>query len=80
MTHIGYPIVGDTLYGRGPIKQKGLPASATEAVNRFPRQALHARTLKLIHPASEEECEFNAPLADDMIELITTLKQSKIDG
>ena len=66
MTHIGYPIVGDTLYGRGPIKQKGLPASAIEAVNRFPRQALHARTLRLIHPASEEECEFNAPLADDM--------------
>ena len=80
MTHIGYPVVGDTLYGRGPIKQKGLPASAIEAVNQFPRQALHARTLKLVHPASEEECEFNAPLADDMIELITTLKQSKIDG
>ncbi len=80
MTHIGYPIVGDTLYGRGPIKQKGLPASAIEAVNRFPRQALHARTLRLVHPASEEECEFSAPLADDMIELITTLKQSKIDG
>ena len=80
MTHIGYPIVGDTLYGRGPIRQKGLPASAIEAINRFPRQALHARTLRLIHPASKEECEFNAPLADDMIELITTLKQSKIDG
>jgi len=80
MTHIGYPIVGDTLYGRGPIKQKGLPASAVEAVNRFPRQALHARTLKLVHPASEEECVFNAPLADDMIELITTLKQSQING
>ena len=80
MTHIGYPIVGDTLYGRGPIRQKGLPASAIEAINRFPRQALHARTLRLIHPASKEECEFNAPLADDMIELITILKQSKIDG
>ena len=80
MTHIGYPIVGDTLYGRGPIKQKGLPASAIEAINRFPRQALHARILRLIHPASKEECEFNAPLADDMIELITILKQSKIDG
>ena len=80
MTHIGYPIVGDTLYGRGPIKQKGLPASAIEAINRFPRQALHARTLKLVHPASEEECEFNAPLADDMTELIATLKQSQIDG
>jgi len=73
MTHIGYPIIGDLLYGRGPIKQKGLPATAIEAINGFPRQALHARTLKLIHPGSGEECEFSAPLADDISELIKTL-------
>ena len=79
MTHIGYPIVGDPLYGRGPIKQKGLSAEAIEAINGFPRQALHARTLRLIHPESEEECEFSAPLADDMIKLIATLKQSATD-
>ena len=79
MTHIGYPIVGDLLYGRGPIKQKGLAAAAIEAVNGFPRQALHARTLKLIHPENEEVCEFHAPLADDMSELIATLKRSMTD-
>lgn len=79
MTHIGYPIVGDLLYGRGPIKQKGLPAAAIDAVNGFPRQALHARTLKLIHPENEETCEFHAPLADDISELIATLKQSMSD-
>jgi len=79
LTHLGYPIVGDPVYGRGPIKQKGLPAPAVEAVNHFPRQALHARTLKLIHPESEELCVFNAPLADDMVELIATLKQSMAD-
>ncbi len=80
MTHIGYPIVGDPLYGRGPIKQKGLPASAIEAINGFPRQALHARTLRLIHPESDDECEYHAPLADDMSELIATLEASKNDG
>ncbi|MDX2416007.1 MAG: 23S rRNA pseudouridine(1911/1915/1917) synthase RluD [Xanthomonadales bacterium] len=79
MTHIGYPIVGDHLYGRGPIKQKGLAASAIEAINGFPRQALHARTLKLIHPENEEVCEFHAPLAYDMSELIATLKRSMTD-
>jgi len=73
MTHIGYPIIGDLLYGRGPIKQKGLPASAIEAINGFHRQALHARTLKLVHPDSGEECEFSAPLADDISALIETL-------
>ena len=80
MTHIGYPIVGDPIYGRGPIRQKGLPASAVKAVNDFPRQALHARTLKLIHPESEKECEFNVPLAEDMRELIETLKTAGQPG
>ena len=80
MTHIGYPIVGDLLYGRGPIKQKGLPVAAIEAINGFPRQALHARTLKLIHPDSGEECEFSAPLADDISGLIETLKKAMTDG
>ena len=79
MTHIGFPIVGDSLYGRGPIKQKGLTATAIAAINGFPRQALHARTLKLIHPESEKQCEFHAPLADDISELINTLKQSMTD-
>jgi len=80
MTHIGYPIVGDPIYGRGPVRKKGLPASAVKAVNDFPRQALHARTLKLIHPESEKECEFNVPLADDMRELIEALQSAANDG
>jgi len=74
MTHIGYPIVGDPVYGRGPVRQKGLSAVAVKAVNGFARQALHARTLKLIHPDTREECEFHAPLAEDMRGLIETLK------
>lgn len=80
MTHIGYPIVGDHLYGRGPIKQKGLPADAIVAINDFPRQALHARTLKLIHPESLEKSEFHAPVAADMLELISTLQRSMAEG
>ena len=80
MRHIGYPVVGDQLYGRGSIKQKGLQVSAIAAINGFPRQALHARTLKLIHPGNEEKCEFSTPLADDIRALITTLKQSVADA
>jgi hypothetical protein len=36
--------------------------------------------LKLIHPESGEECEFSAPLADDIGGLIKTLKQAMADG
>ena len=80
MTHIGYPIVGDLLYGRGPIKRKGMPPEAVTAINGFARQALHARTLKLIHPESLELCDFHAPVADDMLALIDTLQRSMTDG
>lgn len=80
MTYIGYPIVGDLIYGRGPIKQKGMPASAVKAINAFPRQALQARKLKLIHPQSGEECVFTAPMANDIAELIDTLKTSSADA
>jgi len=75
MTHIGYPIVGDHLYGRGPIKKKGLSPEVVAAVNGFPRQALHARTLKLIHPESLEPCEFHTPVAEDMLALLAILRK-----
>lgn len=74
MTHIGHPIVGDPTYGRGPVKQKGLPVAVVAAINEFPRQALHARTLKLIHPEGGHECEFHAPLAADFKELLARIR------
>ncbi len=76
MTHIGHPIVGDPTYGRGPVKQKGLPVAVVAAINEFSRQALHAKTLKLIHPEVGHECEFHAPLAADMQELLAHIHQT----
>ena len=74
MAHRNYPLVGDPLYG-GRLKQ---PAGATEALrqalHKFPRQALHARKLGLIHPATGEYREFEAPLPADMTGLIAALE------
>jgi len=74
MAHRNYPLVGDPLYG-GRLKQ---PAGATEALrqalHKFPRQALHARKLGLIHPATGEYCEFQADLPADMTGLIAALE------
>ncbi len=58
MLSIGYALVGDSVYG----KQHLVPV--------FPRQALQARRLGLVHPATGEECEWIVPLADDFAELI----------
>lgn len=73
MTHIGHPLVGDPVYGRPMKAKKGLPAAVLDTVRSFPRQALHARTLTLVHPANSEEVTFEAPLPEDIRGLLATL-------
>lgn len=73
MTHIGHPLVGDPVYGRPMKAKKGLPAAVLDTVRSFPRQALHARTLTLVHPATSEEVTFEAPLPEDIRGLLATL-------
>ncbi|ARB47037.1 MULTISPECIES: 23S rRNA pseudouridine(1911/1915/1917) synthase RluD [Alloalcanivorax] len=77
MAHRHYPLVGDPLYG-GRLK---FPAGATEALRealrRFPRQALHARRLGLVHPVSGEYLEFETPLPEDLQTLIRVLEEDR---
>jgi len=63
MQSLGFPLVGDALYGKQHL------------VGVFPRQALHAQQLGLRHPTSREECLWNAPLPLDMQ---TLLQQANI--
>ena len=39
------------------------------------RQCLHARRLRLQHPRTHEEVEFEAPLPADMAELLAWLRE-----
>ncbi len=48
---IGHPLVGDPVYRRGRPALVGTDAPAQGACGRFPRQALHACRLGLVHPA-----------------------------
>jgi 23S rRNA pseudouridine1911/1915/1917 synthase len=73
MQHIGLPMVGDPLYGRKARRHKDLAIQAYEAARNFPRQALHARTLRLLHPESGKPVTFNAPKPPDLAGLIETL-------
>ena len=56
---------------RGAIARLG-PAGAEVAA--FPRQALHARLLGFIHPATGEGLRFESPLPADMARLISNLE------
>jgi 23S rRNA pseudouridine1911/1915/1917 synthase len=75
LAHLGYPVVGDTVYGRKPRSPKGMDPELLEAVREFPRQALHARTLRLHHPADDRPVEFHAPLPADMAALLSLLRE-----
>jgi 23S rRNA pseudouridine1911/1915/1917 synthase len=73
MAHLGYPLVGDSLYaGRFKI-HKGASAGFIEYLRNFGRQALHAAELALIHPATGEEVSWSAPLPQDFQTLLSQL-------
>jgi 23S rRNA pseudouridine1911/1915/1917 synthase len=75
LAHIGYPLVGDPLYGgRRRIPPASGPALLA-ALAAFRRQALHAARLRLAHPMSGQMMQWEAPLPADMLGLITVLDE-----
>jgi 23S rRNA pseudouridine1911/1915/1917 synthase len=74
LAHIGHPVVGDPVYGG----RRRFPAGASPALiaelEGFKRQALHAARLKLAHPVTGEEVEWEAPLPADMAHLVAVLE------
>jgi 23S rRNA pseudouridine1911/1915/1917 synthase len=73
MAHIGHPLVGDATYGRKPRSVKGMDVQLVEGIKAFPRQALHARYLTLLHPADGREMRFEATVPEDMQGLLDLL-------
>jgi 23S rRNA pseudouridine1911/1915/1917 synthase len=75
LAHVGYPIVGDPVYGG----RRRLPPGATkvlvQALESFHRQALHAARLTFTHPKSGKRLSFEAPLPADMVSLLAALAQ-----
>lgn len=76
MRHLGHPLVGDPVYGRGPRGRKQFSEAQFEAVKTFPRQALHARSLTLVHPDYEKAVRYQAPLPEDFEALLACLQEA----
>jgi len=74
MSHIGYPLVGDAVYGGRLKLPKGATLELQNLLRSFKRQALHAGKLGLIHPRTGEYIEWQAPLPKDFGILLATLK------
>ena len=62
MAHIGFPVLGDTVYGR---KKPELGFSA---------QCLHARRLRFLHPATDLPIELDAGLPAYFINVLSKLR------
>ncbi|MFA5073340.1 MAG: RluA family pseudouridine synthase [Nitrospirota bacterium] len=66
MAHIGYPVLGDRVYGG---------AKAVKLGNiGIERQMLHAESLSILHPATGHPMTFSAPPPEDMAEIIEQLR------
>lgn len=63
---IGYPLLGDPVYG--------LSYGRQVSKIHFPRQALHAQRLGLMHPAHGEWMRWTASLPDDLEGLLARLE------
>jgi 23S rRNA pseudouridine1911/1915/1917 synthase len=75
LSEAGFPLLGDGVYGSSG-RLTGLKDLALRALIRtLNRQALHARTLGFIHPASGQYLEFSTPIPEDMQNIIDHLEQ-----
>lgn len=72
MQSIGYPLVGDPVYGA---RKRGAGGAAATA--RFERQALHAAGLSLQHPDTGATLSWEAALPVDMQQLVDALRTNK---
>jgi 23S rRNA pseudouridine1911/1915/1917 synthase len=76
MAHIRFPMVGDPVYGGRARIPAGLSEEVREAILKFPRQALHATRLGLVHPVTGEEMQWEAPLPEDMQALLSSMREN----
>lgn len=75
MSHLGFPLVGDPVYGSKFRIPQGMEDEFVTFLRHFNRQALHAGALSLTHPVSGRVMKWRAPMPDDMMELVDILRE-----
>jgi len=77
--HIGHPLFNDFEYGGDKILKGTTFTKYKQFVQNcfkvLPRQALHAKTLGVIHPETKEFIQFNSELPEDMQTVIEKWKR-----
>lgn len=69
MKYLGHPLFNDAMYGGNEVVKGTVFSKYKQFVENcfkiMPRQALHAKTLGFIHPATGRHVQFNSELPDD---------------
>ena len=77
MAHMGFPVVGDVLYGYGTKWWNQQSSRIKEGRALVKRQMLHAELLGFLHPDSLRYVEFEAPPPMDMACLLQWLNETE---
>ena len=79
MAHIGHPVLGDKLYGTG-MKSRAVHLTEAQkaALDALDRQALHAAALGFQHPRTGETHFYEAPLPQDLFNLLEAMAKLPI--
>jgi 23S rRNA pseudouridine1911/1915/1917 synthase len=80
LAHIRHPLVGDRVYGVRPRSPKGASPELVSALQGFPRQALHAIRLGLLHPKTGESLAWMVPMEPDLEALLRELRGAAGEG
>ena len=80
LSHAGFPIIGDRVYGGRLTFPRGATEELKAALRDFPRQALHAARLEFAHPVTGKDVECIAPLPADMQQLLLVLARDAAGG
>tara|TARA_B100000287_G_scaffold356873_1_gene347948 strand:- start:1787 stop:2731 length:945 start_codon:yes stop_codon:yes gene_type:complete len=76
LAFVGFPILGDSVYGGRRRFAAGTSETLKKEISKFPRQALHAEKLEFTHPTSREKVSYSANAPTDLINLVELLKKS----
>jgi 23S rRNA pseudouridine1911/1915/1917 synthase len=77
LSHAGYPLVGDAVYGGRLVIPKGAAPALATALREFRRQALHAAKLSFPHPDDGRAVEVTAPPPADFLALVAALRRDR---
>lgn len=76
MSYVGHPIVGDKMYGGGPLYRSQLLGHADRAEGPIiTRQALHAQSIEFRHPRTGRPLKLEAPWPQDLQDAVDELQR-----